>query len=106
MDSYHQDRNLGKEIANLPRDIDTVQVWHLIVQHDEIGRSVLHSAQSFGTGSRFTADLPRSLLLQNRPQIVPDGGIVIDQQNTNHQAPLPTDAPRISLDLLNDRLLH
>jgi hypothetical protein len=85
--SDHQDRNLGEEFGDLSGDINAVQIRHLIVQQNQVGRSFDYFPQSFRPGSRFTTHPPRSLLLKDRPQVVPDRGIVIDKKNTNHANP-------------------
>ena len=68
--------------------VESVQIRHLKVQQNQIGRRVLHSVQSFFPTSGFATNLPSALLLEDGSQVVPHGRIVVYHKNS-HQGVLP-----------------
>jgi hypothetical protein len=79
MKCHHKNGNLREELGNLPGDIDSVQIRHLIIQQDQIGgRRLQNLLKGLGASSSLGAYPPRFLLLQDRAQIAPNCGIIID----------------------------
>ena len=68
MKGYHQDGDLRKQLENLPCNVHTVKIGHLVIEENQVGWSIQHLVQGFGAGSRLTAYVPGFLLLQNSPR--------------------------------------
>ena len=78
---HHQDRYFRKHFRDLPRNVDAVQIRHLIIKQDQVRRRFKYLLQSFCAGAGLSTHLPGLLLLQNGPQIAPDSGIIVDDKN-------------------------
>ena len=83
MNGDQQDRYLGKKPRDLPGNVEPVQIRHLKVQQNHIGRILLYRLQGLSSGSSFIADLPTTLLLEESAEIIPDRRVIVYYQNTN-----------------------
>lgn len=86
VNSDHQDRNLWEKTRYLPGSVEPIHIGHLKIQQNHVGRILLHTLKRFTAGSSFVANMPCALLLQERPEIVPNRRVVIDHENTNQSA--------------------
>jgi hypothetical protein len=77
MNGYHQDGDFRKKLGNLSGYVKSIQIRHLEIQQNHVGRVFLHALKSFSAGSSLVADLPSALLLEQRPQVVPDRRVVV-----------------------------
>ena len=83
MEGDHQDRKSWEHRRNLLGDINTVQIGHLIVQHNKVGWRFHHLVQGLSSRTGLSAYLPAFLLLKNGPQITPYRRIIINHKNTD-----------------------
>jgi hypothetical protein len=88
MNGNHQDWDFGEKSRQLPCHVESVQIRHLKVKQDHIGRVLLDPLQGLSSSPSLAADLPGALLLEQRPKIVPNRRIVVYHKNSN-QAALP-----------------
>jgi len=77
MDGNHQDGDFGEKLGNLPGYIESIQVRHLEIQEDHVRGIFLDALKGFAAGASLVADLPSALLLEQRPQIMPDRRVVV-----------------------------
>ena len=77
MNRDHEDRNLGKKFRDLTGHVKAVEIWHLKVEQNHIGRILFHPLQGFSSRSGLIAHLPGTLLLEESTKIVADRRIVI-----------------------------
>ena len=80
----HQNGDIGEHFGDLPGDVDSVQIGHLVVQNHQIWGGLEDLVKSFGAGSRLSADLPRLLLFKDGAQVAPDSGIIVDEKYASH----------------------
>ena len=73
------DRNLRP--FELLQDRETIQVRHLHIQENELGRGLPDGIQRFQTGRAFGHDLRLRLLLQKMTKPLPAQGFVVGNQN-------------------------
>jgi len=78
---HHQDRYFREHFGDLPREVDPVQIRHLVIKQDQVRRRFKYLVQSFCAGAGLSRHLPGLLLLQDGPQIAPDSGIIVDNEN-------------------------
>jgi hypothetical protein len=64
MQRHHQNGNRREHFRDLPGHIHPVQVGHLVIEHDQVGRRSKHLMQGFGAVSSFATDCPGLLLLR------------------------------------------
>src|ERR1700722_15014563 len=88
MNGYHQDGDLRKELGNLSGYVKSIQIRHLEIQQNHVRRIFFHTLKGFPASASLVADLPSALLLEQRPQIMPDRRVVVYHQNSN-QGVLP-----------------
>jgi hypothetical protein len=96
MNRDHQDGNLGKKPINLPRDVETIQVWHLEVEQNHVRGILLHPLNCFPSRSSLVANLPSTLLFEESAQVVSDRRIVVYNKNANQSA-RPSAVARMTL---------
>ncbi len=76
----------GNSLRDLPGNVKPVQIRHLEIQQDHVGRIFLYSLNCFFSGPRLVANLPSALLLEESPKIVPDRRVVVYHENSNQSA--------------------
>jgi phosphoribosylformylglycinamidine (FGAM) synthase-like enzyme len=87
MNGNHQDGNFGEKSSDLPGYLESVEIGHLEIQQNHVGRVTLDPLQRLSSGSSLVADLPGALLLEESPKIVPDRRVVVYNKNSNQAAP-------------------
>lgn len=88
MNCDQKNGNLGKKSRNFPRNVQAIQIRHLEVEQNHVGRIFSNPLKGFSAGTSLIADLPGTLLLQQRAKVMPDRRVVIYHKNSN-QAELP-----------------
>ena len=89
MNCDHQDRNFRKELRDLPGNVNPIQIGHLEVQQDHIGRMFLHPLYRFSSCRSFITDSPSALLFEEASKIVSYRRVVVYHKDSNQAGPLP-----------------
>lgn len=87
MNCDHQDRNFRKELRDLPGNVNPIQIRHLEVQQDHIGRMFLHPLYRFSSCRSFITDSPSALLFEEASKIVSNRRVVVYHKDSNQAAP-------------------
>ena len=89
MDGDHQDGDFREKSRDLPGNLESVEIGHLEIQQNHIGRIIFYPLQRFPSGSSLVANLPGALLLEESPKIVPDRRIIVYDKNSNQAVTSP-----------------
>jgi hypothetical protein len=87
MNGNQEDRYLREELGNAAGNFDTIQVGHLEIQQNHVGRIRLNPFQGLRTGWNLIADSPCTLLLEQRSQEISNRRIVIGHKNSHQTKP-------------------
>lgn len=83
----HQNGNVREHLCDAPGDIKSVEIRHLEVQQNHVGRIFLDTFQYFAAGSRFATYSPGALQLQQAAKIMPHRRVIICHQDSNQAGP-------------------
>jgi hypothetical protein len=74
----HQNWNRRKKFRNLPSDIDAIEIRHLVIQENQIGRGFKDLLEGLGASLRLPTHPPGVLLFEDGSQVATNRGIVVD----------------------------
>src|SRR5271154_6091854 len=87
MNSHHQDRNFRKQLPDLPGSVNPIQLGHLKVEQDQVGRILPDTFERFPSVSSLPTYSPAVLQFEKAAQIMPYRHIVVDDKYSNHVCP-------------------
>jgi len=87
MNCDHQDRNVRKQVRDLPGNVNPVYIRHLEVQQDHIRGMFLNPFERFSSCGSFVANPPGASLFEEASKIMSHRRVVIYHKNSNQAGP-------------------
>jgi hypothetical protein len=73
----HKNRDFRKQLRHLPSNVKSIQIWHLEIKQDHIGRVFLNPLERFSSRPSLATNAPAGLEFKEAAQIMEDSRVVI-----------------------------